>query len=132
MTWPHSVDRTQLDITCARGTGKGGQKRNKTSTKVRIVHLPTGIAVECDETRSQHQNKRLAFRKLAELLVPIMKNEAQKARYAAGTERVRTYHEPDDRVTDDRCGGSWPYRDVLEGHGLADVIEAVVTAEAKK
>lgn len=49
-----------------RGSGKGGQKRNKTSSGCRVVHEPSGAVGQSDETRSQHQNKRIAFRKMAE------------------------------------------------------------------
>lgn len=126
MAWPENVDKSQLTITCSRGSGPGGQKRNKTSSKVRIVHVPTGLSAESDETRSQHENRRLAFRKLAALLVPIMKNEARKSRYLASKERIRTYHEPDDRVTDDRCEGTWSYEQVIDGRGFGEIVEALV------
>jgi protein subunit release factor B len=49
-----------------RGTGPGGQKRNKTESKVRCTHRDSGAVGESDLTRSQHQNKALAFRKMAE------------------------------------------------------------------
>ena len=49
-----------------RGTGPGGQKRNKTESKVRCVHRASGASGESDLTRSQHENKRIAFRKMAE------------------------------------------------------------------
>ena len=47
-----------------RGTGHGGQKRNRTDSAVRLTHLATGAVAACDETRSQHQNRHLALRKL--------------------------------------------------------------------
>ena len=58
-----------------RGTGPGGQKRNKTSTSIRLVHLPTGIAVEDDATRSQHQNRDGALRKLRLQLAMELREE---------------------------------------------------------
>ncbi|MBQ6474558.1 MAG: peptide chain release factor-like protein [Victivallales bacterium] len=58
-----------------RGTGPGGQKRNKTSTAIRLVHLPTGIAVEDDATRSQHQNRDGALRKLRLQLAMELREE---------------------------------------------------------
>jgi protein subunit release factor B len=60
------VTANDCDWTYARGTGPGGQKRNKTETKVRCVHRASGAVGESDETRSQHDNKRIAFRKMAE------------------------------------------------------------------
>jgi hypothetical protein len=61
-----TVTKDECDWTYTRGSGPGGQKRNKTSTKVRCVHRASGAVGESDETRDQHQNKRLAFRKMAE------------------------------------------------------------------
>ena len=61
-----TVTANDCDWTYTRGTGPGGQKRNKTSSKVRCVHRASGAIGESDETRSQHDNKRLAFRKMAE------------------------------------------------------------------
>ena len=60
------VTANDCDWTYTRGTGPGGQKRNKTSSKVRCVHRASGAVGESDETRSQHDNRRLAFRKMAE------------------------------------------------------------------
>ena len=61
-----TVSANDCDWTYMRGTGPGGQKRNKTSSKVRCLHRASGAIGESDETRSQHDNKRLAFRKMAE------------------------------------------------------------------
>lgn len=60
------VTANDCDWSYTRGTGPGGQKRNKTSSKVRCTHRASGAIGESDETRSQHDNKRLAFRKMAE------------------------------------------------------------------
>jgi protein subunit release factor B len=49
-----------------RGSGPGGQKRNKTESKVRCTHIDSGAIGESDDTRSQHENKRIAFRRMAE------------------------------------------------------------------
>lgn len=61
-----TITANDCDWTYTRGTGPGGQKRNKTSSKVRCVHRASGAWGESDETRSQHDNKRLAFRKMAD------------------------------------------------------------------
>ena len=61
-----SVTRADCEWTYERGTGPGGQKRNKTSSKVRCFHPPSGAVGISDETRSQHQNKAIAFRAMAE------------------------------------------------------------------
>ena len=61
-----TVGANDCDWTYMRGTGPGGQKRNKTESKVRCTHRASGAIGESDETRSQHDNRRLAFRKMAE------------------------------------------------------------------
>lgn len=61
-----SITATDCDWFYTRGTGKGGQKRNKTSSHVRCVHRASGAVGQSDDTRSQHQNKRIAFRRMAE------------------------------------------------------------------
>lgn len=58
-----SVTQSDFDWQYMRGTGPGGQKRNKTESKVRCVHKESGATGESDETRSQHENKKLAFKK---------------------------------------------------------------------
>ena len=61
-----SVTASDCDWQYLRGTGPGGQKRNKTESKVRCVHRASGASGESDLTRSQHENKKIAFRKMAE------------------------------------------------------------------
>jgi len=61
-----TVTANDCDWQYLRGTGPGGQKRNKTETKVRCVHRASGASGESDLTRSQHENKKIAFRKMAE------------------------------------------------------------------
>jgi len=128
--WPKTVTKADLKITFVRGDGKGGQKRNKTSTKCRMVHIPTGISTECDETRHQHENKKIAFQKLAKLLIPLMLGESKKERFQAGEDRVRTYVEKTGLVHDDRSPEkTYRYDNVLTGNGLDDIITDVTTNE---
>jgi hypothetical protein len=61
-----SLTSKDFQFSYSRGTGAGGQKRNKTSSHVRVFHAPSNSAGECDETRSQHENKKIAFRKCCE------------------------------------------------------------------
>lgn len=61
-----SVTASDCEWSYTRGSGKGGQKRNKTSSHVRCVHKDSGAVGQSDDTRSQHQNKRIAFQRMAE------------------------------------------------------------------
>lgn len=122
--WPHDVTRKDLEIKHVRGSGAGGQKRNKTSSGVVIKHLPTGLWARSDEERMQHVNLASAFRKLAVQLVPLMKKEERKQRYGAGTDkRIRTYHGVDNRVVDERIGFCGTYDEVINGSTLVEMLE---------
>lgn len=104
--------------------GPGGQKSNKTLNAVEAsVELPDGRTIRAtSETKSQHRSRKLARALLAakvrEALAP-----PDPERYAAGRERIRTYHEPDNRVVDHRTGGRWSFRDTVGAGDLATVID---------
>lgn len=126
MPWPKSVGPEDLEVVFSRGSGPGGQKRNKTSSKCQITHVPTGISAVSDETRSAEKNKRIAFRKLANLLIPMMVGPSGKERDAAGTKVVRTYTKREDRVVDYRLRGRYSYDGVLHGDKLNELIEDII------
>jgi peptide chain release factor 1 len=120
MAWPENVRKTDLDISYYRGSGPGGQHRNKRDTACRIKHIPTGISACAEDCKSQRQNRSKAFRKLAKQLVPLMvpKIEVEKS-----NERIRTYHEPRQQVKDDRIKDeTWSFDDVVYGKGLGKII----------
>jgi peptide chain release factor 1 len=125
MTWPNTVRKKDLKIEFLKGSGPGGQHRNKRATACRITHLPTGISAEAQDSKSQHRNKANAFLKLSDKLVPLMKVSAITPRIRENvTDRVRTYHEPDNRVVDHRLPGQqWRFTDVLEKDKLDEIIE---------
>lgn len=127
MAWPTTVRKADLRIDYYRGSGKGGQHRNKTDSACRINHLPTGQAASAEEFKSQAQNRRAAFRRLAEKLVPLMKKAlAPQVPEQDLHRRVRTYHQPRGQVKDSRTPGqSWDYETVLSGKALSDIIGAL-------
>lgn len=123
MAWPNTVRKSDLRIDYYRGSGAGGQHRNKTDSACRITHLPTKIVAQAEDERYQHQNRRLAFRRLCAKLVPLMRQAHQSEKQKKVTERVRTYHEPRNQVKDERVKGkTWSYSTVVDGNGLDDII----------
>ena len=105
------LNPADLRIDTFRASGAGGQHINKTDSAVRITHIPTGVVVECQDGRSQHQNKAQALRVLAARIMDAQVRE-QNAKIAAErkslvgsgdrSERIRTYNFPQGRVTDHR------------------------------
>ncbi len=131
------LDPKDLQIDTFRSSGAGGQHINKTSSAIRVTHLPTGTVVECQDERSQYKNKDKALRVLRSRLFDAKRREqesqiAGERRSQVGTgdrsERIRTYNYPQSRLTDHRIGLTL-YRldDVLNGD-LDEVIDALITA----
>ena len=129
-----------LQIDVYHSSGPGGQSVNTTNSAVRIVHKPTGIKVECQEERSQLQNKEKAMRYLRARLHQIALDEAHakeaaKRRAQLGTgersEKIRTYNFPEGRVTDHRIKHtSHQLDDVLGGgESLDGFIDELLAAE---
>jgi peptide chain release factor 1 len=129
-----------LEIQVYRSSGPGGQSVNTTDSAVRIIHKPTGIKVECQEERSQLQNREKAMRYLRARLLQKAQDEAQAKEAAArrsqlGTgdrsEKIRTYNFPDGRVTDHRIRyTSHQLQDVLAGgEELEEMIDRLKAAE---
>jgi len=98
-----SARRKDFRIDTFKSGGKGGQHQNKVDSGVRITHTETGLSSECRSSRSQHQNKKEAFRKLADRLVKhILAMEKQEME--TSDEVIRSYNEPDNRVKDHASG----------------------------
>jgi peptide chain release factor 1 len=126
----------QIDV--YRSSGPGGQSVNTTDSAVRIVHKPTGIKVECQEERSQLQNREKAMRYLRARLLQRAQDEAQAKEAAdrrsqVGTgeraEKIRTYNFPEGRVTDHRIKHtSHQLQDVLAGGEELDVFVDLLRA----
>ncbi|HSC68675.1 MAG TPA: peptide chain release factor 1 [Cellvibrio sp.] len=106
-----NINKADLRIDTFRASGAGGQHVNKTDSAIRIVHLPTGLVVECQDERSQHKNRARALSLLATKLKQQQEDAAHKSlsderRSLVGSgdrsERIRTYNYPQGRVTDHR------------------------------
>lgn len=117
------LDLSQVDLFTARGSGNGGQHRNKTDSCVTLIDRRSGVKVRIDG-RSQHQNKRKAFGILEERLSSAAKAEeaqrlarlkAEQAGSGMRGDKVRTYREQDDTVTDHRTEKKVRLKDVLVG-----------------
>jgi peptide chain release factor 1 len=115
MAWPETVRREDFEITFYRGSGPGGQHRNKTDSACRMKHLPTGNVTQSEEHKKQGQNKKAAFKRMTDILVPLMRAALQPELPPPSTERIRSYHEPDQRVKDHRTGKTYRYKDILAG-----------------
>ena len=106
-----NINKADLRIDTFRASGAGGQHVNKTDSAIRIVHIPTGLVIECQDERSQHKNRARAMSLLATKLKQAQEDAAHKSmsderRSLVGSgdrsERIRTYNYPQGRVTDHR------------------------------
>jgi peptide chain release factor 1 len=105
------LNPAELRVDTFRASGAGGQHVNKTDSAIRVTHLPTGIVVECQDSRSQHKNREKALSVLAAKIKDKQLREQQaktastrKSLIGSGdrSERIRTYNFPQGRVTDHR------------------------------
>jgi peptide chain release factor 1 len=132
------INPNDLRIDTYHSSGAGGQHINKTSSAIRITHLPTGLVVECQDERSQYKNKDKAMRVLRSRLYDQAQGEqdekiAAKRRSQVGTgdrsERIRTYNFPQGRVTDHRIGLTLYKIDAVLDGGLDEIIDPLITAD---
>ena len=130
------INPAHLRIDTFRASGAGGQHINKTDSAVRITHLPSGLVVECQDGRSQHQNKAQALQVLAARLKDKQEREAQakeasqrKGLIGSGdrSDRIRTYNFPQGRVTDHRINLTLYKIDAIMDGDLGDVLDALST-----
>ena len=132
------IDPKDLRIDTFRSSGAGGQHINKTSSAIRVTHIPTGMVVECQNERSQFQNKDKALEILRSRLLAQKQKEQQDAINAqrqgqVGTgdrsEKIRTYNFPQDRCTDHRIGLTVHNLEKIMDGNLDEVIDALATRE---
>ena len=136
------INPGDLRIDTYRSSGAGGQHINKTSSAIRITHIPTGIVVQCQDERSQFANRDKAMAVLKSRLWDMARRadkdaEDHERRGQVGTgdrsERIRTYNYHDGRVTDHRIGLTLYKLDMILDGDLDEIIDALtVDAAARK
>jgi len=133
------LDDKDLRFDVYRSQGSGGQSVNTTDSAVRVTHIPTGLAVACQQEKSQHKNKATALKLLRSRLYD-REREAKDAVRAANrksqvgsgdrSERIRTYNFPQGRVTDHRINLTlYKIDKVMIGEALDEVIEALIATD---
>lgn len=132
------LNMDELEITRHRSAGAGGQHVNKTESAIRIIHIPTGITVDCQDERSQIKNKDKALRIMKSRLADMYNREKEQAvaserKSQVGTgdrsERIRTYNYPQGRVTDHRIGLTlYSLENFLNGR-IDEMVSALATAD---
>ena len=131
------LNPADVEMQVYRASGAGGQHVNKTSSAVRLIHRPTGTVVECQQERSQFQNREKAMRLLASLLYQreqerVQSEYGQERRSQIGTgmrnERIRTYNFPQGRLTDHRIGLTLYKLDAVMDGDLDEIIDALAAA----
>lgn len=133
------IEDKDLRIDIYRSSGAGGQHVNKTSSAIRITHIPTNTVVTCQDERSQHKNKDRALKILRSRLLAAQREKLDSERAGARkdmvgsgdrSERIRTYNYPQNRITDHRIGLTVYNLDtVVETGELDEIINALKTAE---
>ena len=132
------LNPADIEMQVFRSSGAGGQHVNKTSSAVRLIHKPTGTVVECQQERSQFQNRDKAMQILRARLYEEKVREQEQAltderRSQVGTgmrnERIRTYNFPQGRLTDHRIGLTlYKLENVMNGD-LDEIIDGLITAD---
>lgn len=132
------INQNDLRIDTYRSSGAGGQHVNKTSSAIRITHIPTGIVVACQNERSQLQNKETAMKMLRSKLYEKKQEEQEREltttrRLQVGSgdrsEKIRTYNYPQSRVTDHRINYTMYQLESFMNGNIDEMVEALITAD---
>ena len=138
------INPSDIKIESCKSSGAGGQHINKTESAVRLTHVPSGIVIECDQERSQLQNKEKAMRLLYSKLYDMKQKEqddeiASKRKSQVGSgdrsEKIRTYNYPQSRVTDHRINKTLHSLDAFLDGDIGELIDDLIaqdTAERLK
>ena len=135
------IDPKDIRVDVYRSSGAGGQHINKTSSAVRMTHIPSGIVVAMQDQRSQQQNREKAMQILRARVYDYYESQNQSEydasrRSAVGTgdrsERIRTYNYPQNRVTDHRIGLTLNKLDRIMNGDLGEVIDALIVSDQTK
>jgi peptide chain release factor 1 len=118
-----------------RASGPGGQHVNKTSSAIRLTHIPTGVVVSMQDEKSQHKNRAKAMRVLKSRLYDIKKQEEDAKRASERnvqigsgdrSQRIRTYNFPENRLTDHRINLTLYKLDAILAGTLQPVTDALI------
>ncbi len=132
------INPADIKIESCKSSGAGGQHINKTESAVRLTHVPTGIVIECDQERSQLQNKEKALRLLYAKLYDMKQREQEEAQASARksqvgsgdrSEKIRTYNYPQSRVTDHRINKTVHSLDAFLNGDIGEIIDDLIAAD---
>ena len=132
------INPSDIKMEVFRSSGAGGQHINKTSSAVRLIHIPTGIVAECQTERSQFQNRDYAMKLLQSRIYEKEKREqdskienARRSQIgnADRSEKIRTYNYPQGRITDHRIGRSIYQMDNFLNGDLDEMIDNLIAAD---
>lgn len=132
------INQNDLRIDTYRASGAGGQHINKTSSAIRITHIPTGIVVACQSERSQIQNRESAMKMLRSKLYEMEQEKKEKevsttrrlqVGSGARSEKIRTYNYPQSRVTDHRINFTMYQLESFLNGNMDEMIDALAAAD---
>lgn len=132
------IKKDDLRTDTFRASGAGGQHVNKTESGVRFTHIPTGIAAESTDSRSQHKNRDIALQRLYTKIKDAQRLKAQSEQKAQRqslvgsgdrSDKIRTYNYPQNRVTDHRINLTMYSLDKIMDGAIDDILEALIVYE---